>query len=120
MKTKANNTICNFIFSKEYFVETMEEIKKQVRHDKNCHEAFKVILPDDYVTYYKNDFVVNQLLKIVKEAFNDNNSYSWIDYFIWDLDFGDKYKEGMVKVSSKNFQLKSISDLWDLLHLDIR
>ena len=48
---------------------------------------------------------------------NDNHRDSWIEYYIWDLDFGRKWKKDSVKVKGKNFKLKNAYDLWDLLNL---
>lgn len=105
----------NVYFSKELFIETISEIEKQVRHDKKCSDAFEVILPSDYVSSYDNSFLQNQLVKIIQLAMNDNHKDSWIEYFMWEMDFGRKYKEGSVTFHGKNFELKTASDLWDLL-----
>jgi len=103
----------NIKFTKELFVETMDVIEKQYRHDFKCSEAFKVILPFDHVSTYVNHYTTDQLIKILKIAMND--SYD-IRYFIHDLDFGKKYYPGCIKIDGKNFELKSSSDLWDLLN----
>lgn len=104
--------------TKELFIETIAEIEKQKIHDRKCSDAFQVILPHDYVSGYDNGYVREQLIKLLKIATNDNHKDSWIEYFIWELDFGRLYKEGCVKILDKNFTLKTASDLWDLLNLE--
>lgn len=103
-------------FSKELFTETMNEIKKQHIHDSKCSEAFKTILPYDYISGYKNIHLHNQLIKLLKLAMNDNH-YSWIEYYIYDLEFGEKYTKGSVRVKNKDFELKTPEDLWELLNI---
>ena len=105
------------IFSKELFIETINALEKQHRHDVKCSEAFRVILPNDYISNYNNHWLQNQLVNILQIAMNDNVAHSWIEYFIWELDFGLKYSKGCVKIQDKDFELKTASDLWDLLNL---
>ena len=47
---------------------------------------------------------------------NDNNSNSWIEYYLWELDFGRNWKKGIIKTKSIDFKLQSPSHLWDLLN----
>ncbi|NCN86754.1 hypothetical protein GW932_02885 [archaeon] len=107
----------NVIFSKDLFIKTIDEIEKQHRHDFKCSEAFRVILPNDYVSNYANHWLQNQLVKILQLAMNDNHKHSWIEYYMWELDFGLKYTKGCVKIHNKDFELKTASDLWDLLNV---
>ena len=48
--------------------------------------------------------------------FNDNKESSIIEYFIYDLDFGEKFNEGCVLNSEGlSINLASPSDLYDYL-----
>lgn len=85
--------IGTIIITKELFIETIEIIKKQTEFDNRCSDAFGVILPNDFISGYDNSLITNQLLKLIKIPFNDDNGDSWIDYFIWELGFGDTYSE---------------------------
>ena len=40
----------------------------------------------------------------------------WIGYFLWELDFGRKWKKHSVEINGKSVKLKSASDLWKLLN----
>lgn len=56
------------------------------------------------------DDVVN-LLEILT-----NDKDSWISYWVFELDCGKKYKDGMILDKDKNpIKLKEIEDLWNLL-----
>ena len=115
--TDAYTMLGNVVFTKELFVETINEIEKQHRHDSKCSEAFRVILPNDYISNYANHWLQNQLVKVLQIAMNDNHKDSWIEYYMWELDFGVKYSKGCVKIQGKDFELKTASDLWDLLNV---
>lgn len=106
------------MIDKEIFVETIEKLRQQIDHDVRCGEAFTTILPNDFVSGYDNHWVVNQLIKILKVMTNDDTQHSWIEYFIWDLDFGRKWKKGMVSVNDIDYKLKTTNDLWNLLTND--
>ncbi|WPZ08764.1 hypothetical protein [Roseivirga spongicola] len=106
----------NLTITKELFIETINQIEKQHKHDSKCSEAFRVILPDDYISCYNNEPLRSQLLKLVKLAMNDEQT-GWIEYFIWELDFGKDYKEGMVQMEGENITLKTPSDLWEFLQM---
>ena len=103
------------IISKELFIESIQEIEKQHKHDQSCSEAFRKILPNDHISGYDNSLLQNQLLKILKVLTSDDHKDSWIEYYIWELDFGEKYKDGCIKVGGKDFELKTTGDLWDLI-----
>lgn len=115
--TDAYTMLGNVVFSKELFIETINEIEKQHRHDSKCSEAFRVILPNDHISNYANHWLQNQLIKVLQIAMNDNHKHSWIGYYMWELDFGLKYYKGCVKIHDKDFKLKTASDLWDLLNI---
>lgn len=116
-KSDGYTLLGNISFSKDLFIETINEIEKQHRHDTKCSEAFRVILPNDYISNYANHWLQNQLIKVLQLAMNDNHSHSWIEYYMWELDFGLKYSKGFVQIQKKDFELKTASDLWDLLNL---
>lgn len=77
--------------TRDSFIETINEIKNQRDHDDRCQKAYGVIFPNDYVPNYDNHWLHNQLVKLLKMSFNDDHRDSWIDYFLYDLDFGKDY-----------------------------
>ena len=103
--------------TKELFVETIEALEKQHRHDQKCSEAFRVILPNDYISNYKNHYLQNQLVKLLQIALKDNHKHSWIEYYMWELDFGKKYKDGCaIRKNKTNIDLSNPSSLFDYLN----
>jgi hypothetical protein len=101
------------VITKELFIETIGTLQQQTAHDIKCSNAFEVILPDAVLAIYDNQLIINQLVKILKIATDDNSD--WIEYFIYDLDFGVNWKEGMVTFEDKDIKLQTPIDLWNLL-----
>lgn len=105
--------------TKELFIESINQIELQHRHDQKCSEAFKMILPNDYLSCYDNHWLQNQLVSVLQIAMNDNHEHSWIEHYMWELDFGRKNKELQVIINESNFKLETPEHLWNLLNLDI-
>lgn len=104
--------------TKGLFIESIWEIKKQIEHDRKCAEAFKILLPNDYTSCYDNHWVIEQLIKVLKIHTDDYYGQSWIEYFIYDLDFGAKWTPEKVKIDGISSSLQNPYDLWELLELN--
>jgi hypothetical protein len=103
--------------NREFFIECLESIRLQFEHDNKCHEAFKIILPQDYVTGYDHHCILDQLLKILKVQFNDTHIDSWIEYFIYEMDFGKQQTETFKawRKDGSPIDLSDAGKLWDFL-----
>lgn len=82
---------------KQLFIDSINALKKQSEHDNNCYNAFKVILPHCHVTSYDNSVITEAFISFLKIEMKDTNKDGWIDYFIYELDYGKNYTEGMCK-----------------------
>ena len=117
MKTKTSKRKPVCAFTKDLFMKTIDAIEKQHEHDCKCSEAFKVILPNDFISNYDNYLLQNQLVEILQIAMNDHH-LSWIEHYMWELDFGRSWEKGNVTVGGKDFPLQNVHDLWALLNLE--
>lgn len=101
------------MISFEIFERFITLIKKQLEYDRKCTEAFSIILPSDYISGYNNS-IIDGTIKILEDMFNDKSG--WISYYIWELEFGDKYVDGCITEKGKNIKLKGIDDLWNIIN----
>lgn len=130
MKLNSNTTVeestkaaiapiqCYMPFSKEVFVETISKIKQQYEWDKDCSEKLKSVFPNAFKAnlMYENHLVMNQIVKLLQVAFNDNHEHSWIEYFLWELNFGEEnYRLKATDKDGKNIPLSTAGELYDLL-----
>lgn len=104
--------------TRELFVETIEAIKKQNEHDIKCSEAMGVIYPDSFEAgmLYENHYVMNQIVKLLQVAFDDETEHSLIEYFMWELDFGKKDKKlSAYRADKSKIDLSDAGKLYDYL-----
>jgi hypothetical protein len=102
--------------NKELFVNTIEQIKKQEEMDIRNSERLNEIFPNAFNAnlIYNNQLLKDQLLKLLKIEMNDGDD--WIEYFIYELDYGKKYREGVaVKNDGVNINLSDSGFLYDFL-----
>lgn len=107
-----------FVISKELFVETIEKIKQQYNHDLQCAEKLKDVFPNAFIAnlMYENHYIMNQLVKLLQVAFNDETEYSMIEYFLWELDFGKKNNElSAYRADKSKIDLSNAGKLYDYL-----
>lgn len=108
------NKINTVTITKEFFIEILSNIQNQYIKDDKCNVAIGVIFPYDYTSGYDYSLINNTLMKILSIAFKDKGM--WIDYFIWDLDFGKSYKDGCVtEKNGENCDLSDSGKLYDFL-----
>lgn len=99
--------------NKEQFIELLTGVKEQMLHDEDCSKRLEKVFPDSSCLYYNTSLVINKVLAFVKEVMGDEEE--WIEYFIYELDWGRKYEEGYVTENDKVIPLKSLSDLYKIL-----
>lgn len=108
-----NKILLREILSKEKFIEVIEELHSLENDIQNVHSAMKKLDPDFGGFYLSR--VSTLVLNLLEKAIGDK--YQYINYFIYDLDYGKKWKKRSV-VDTKNgkfIKLKTISDLYDYI-----
>ncbi len=103
------------IISKKLFIETIDALKKQYEHDEKCAKAIQSVYQNDFISGYDNSKLNNQLVKILQECFNDAHVHSLIEYYMYELDFGVKYKKGYVTEGKNNIDISTSAKLYDYL-----
>lgn len=98
---------------KKLFIEIMANIKKHDELDRYNTDLFQKIFKNDFITGCDDNILNNELLRLLKKAFNDTGE--WIEYFIYELKWGSKYTEGCVTDEGKNCDISTESLLYDFL-----
>ena len=101
--------------TKELFIATINSIQKQIEIDRKNSSMLQEMFPDDSIYCgYNNSELFNALNKILKESMKDE--YDWIDYFMYELDFGEKYYDGCVLDKDKSIiNLSTAENLYEFL-----
>lgn len=99
---------------KEDFIRRINNIEEQFKHDSKCHKAFSTILKNDYVSNYDYNLILTDYTDMLEYIMDDKSQM--ITYFIYDLEFGKKYKDGMITEHDGTIiKLKTVEDLYDNL-----
>lgn len=95
--------------SYERFERILDKVKQQDDNLAKYYHAFSQEAIDDLS-------IANQeLLEVLMELCDDEKK--WIDYWVWELDYGTRYKPGYVTEDGGKLQvpLETKQDLWNLL-----
>jgi hypothetical protein len=108
--------------NKELFIESIEAIKKQIQLDIEVSKHLGKAFPDAFEANLlpKNHFLQNALLRILQEEMNDlqlrEYGQSWIEYFIWELNFGEENYLLKVTQNGNEIPLSNAAELYDFLN----
>ena len=97
--------------TKEVFVETINFMKTRFDNE---------IIINNYLTaefgdaiFYPYSHYEVQMIKVLEDVFDDTSE--WISYFIYELDFGRKWKPGCVTEDGKDIPLSTPEQLYDMI-----
>lgn len=101
------------IINEEAFVEIMNDVQKAYDYEEGLNNFLKKHDVDGYI--YQPD-CVGTTLRLLHLMFEDKDIDEWISYFCFELDFGRKYKDGIITdKDGKNIPLATTKDLYALL-----
>ena len=106
---------------KQLFIEAIEAIQKQIQLDTEVSKHLGKAFPDAFEANLlpKNHYLQNALLHVLQVEMNDlqlcEYGYSWIEYFLWELNFGEENYRLKVTQNGKNIPMSNASDLYDYL-----
>ena len=102
------------MISKERFTYYLDCIKKQQEKDKENAEMFgKIFDTFGSTCHYDNGLIENALVELLAEAMGDTED-KWIEYFIYEIDFGSK-KTVALREDKSPIKLRNAGDLYDFL-----
>ena len=107
--------------NKELFIEAIEAIQKQVQLDIEISKHLGKAFPDAFEANLlpKNHFLQNALLHVLQVEMNDlqlcEHGQSWIEYFIWELNFGEENYRLKATENGNNIPMSNASELYDYL-----
>lgn len=98
---------------KELFIDTINFIKELNVEENKFNKLLREI-DSEFGGGFIHNKSIHYLTGLLKELYNDEND--WISYYCWEIDFGDKYKEGCVtEQDGTPIPLKTPEDLYNIL-----
>jgi hypothetical protein len=106
--------------TKELFIEAIDAIQKQMELDIEVADHLGKAFPDVFEGNLlpKNHYLQNALIHILQVEMNDledKKGHSWIEYFLWELDFGKENWRLKVTQHGKEVKMSSAAQLYDYL-----
>ena len=107
-----------FYMGKQQFINCISAIQKQIEYDVSIAENLEKAFPDCYASNLlpNNQYLQQALLQVLKESMNDLHKESWIDYFIFELNFGRDSIGKVTNMDGSNVAMSNASELWDFLN----
>jgi len=99
------------MLTKKQFTDAMTAIVEQNAEDDRISKALSSICPDS--CFYGTKHATKGLLNLLKSTMKD--TYEWIEYWLYELECGKKYRNSSVTQDGKPIKLKTIADLYALL-----
>ena len=94
--------------TKENFSELINAVRNHSEHICNLYKDYGI----DFVNSPVME-IESEITKYLKAQFDDK--CDWIGYWMWELNFGEKWKPGTVTENGNDIPLNTIDDLWNLL-----
>lgn len=107
---------------KQLFIEAIDAIQQQCELDEKVSKHLGQAFPDAFEANLlpKNHFLQNILLKILQTEMNDLENVecgaSWIEYFCWELNFGQENYRLKVYTNGKEVSMSNAAELYDFLN----
>ena len=99
------------MLTKKQFTDAMTAIVEQNAEDDRISKALNSICSD--YCFYCTKHATKGLLDLLVSTMKD--TYEWIDYWLYELECGEKYRAGSITQDGKPIKLKTIADLYALL-----
>lgn len=102
-----------FLLNKEEFIKIIEEIKKTDNYQNGLNNYFRKNDVDGYI--FQPDCVPTSL-RLLHIIFGEADKDNWIEYFCFELDYGRKWKAGMItEKDGTDIVLDSADSLYEFL-----
>lgn len=106
---------------KQLFIEAIEAIRKQVQLDSEVSKHLGRAFPSAFEANLlpRNHFLLNALIHVLQVEMNDLQlcvyGQSWIEYFLWELNFGEENYRLKVTQNGKEIKMSNAAELYDFL-----
>src|SRR6056297_393184 len=95
---------------------TFEEFERHITRLKEAFETedklSKILHCEGFLNFTSG--VSDSIIDLLEDYFCDDED--WIYYWLYELDFGQKWKPGLVQINGSEIKLQTIEDLYGILN----
>lgn len=102
--------------TKENFCALVDNIERYYRFLEKLEEVGQIDFTNSPFILFLNQ-VSNFLVELFFPHSPDSRWINDIDYYMYELDFGKKWKPGCLTIDNKDISLRNSEDLWNILVL---
>lgn len=99
------------MLDKKTFIDTIEQLEALNNKVEKFSDAVKGI--SDQTNFICFDGYITIIIGLLIKATNDKDG--WIEYWMYELDWGKKATPASIKIGKKNIPIKTKEDLYKLL-----
>ena len=104
------------MLTKKKFVKYINTLKKHDENLKKLYNGLDVAF-DGRPFYILDEGIISALIELLEKGMGDK--CEWVSYFIYDLEFGSKYKPGCVTdENGTNINISTPEKLWEMLKIE--
>lgn len=96
------------MINKENFVKYIHKIENLHHIEENINKATNGL--DWFISFAEHEQL---MIDILEDVFDDKNE--WISYFIYELDFGKKWRNGTITFNGEDIPMSTARGLYDVL-----
>lgn len=107
---------------KQLFIKSIKAIQEQIKYDISVSENLGKAFPESFTANLlpKNHYLQNALLEVLQVAMNDTElcpqGQSWIEYYCFELDFGqENYRLKVYDKNKNEIPMSTPAELWEFL-----
>lgn len=100
--------------TKERFVKILSVLKDQNDYRSKVYDTLSELFTDGG-GFPKDEYLCEELISILRDAFHDNNEISIIDYFMYELNFGVDWTEESISELGEIIDISTSEKLYDHL-----
>ena len=98
------------------FIKAMEALEAQMDYDNKMSDKSGEAFPNAFTPnlLYNNTIIIDGLINVLKKEMKDN--FNWIEWFIYDTDFGkDRGMSNIFELHNKKRLVSNAGELYDFL-----
>lgn len=103
------------MITEEQFTKVIDAFEAQYRLQEEQRKSLQTAFPESEIILKYPTLVGNAVLDMFQEHFK--NADAWIEYYMYEIDFGKSFKYGMIDIDNIPVSLRNATELYEIINL---